>query len=128
MCIIKYFFCFFFLAFLCSQALQFLLLRPCESQWAPSGHGVFWVSYFAGSHVFLFASIGRFTKNHWPFIIFVYDDICRAYLDYVPFCRPLGGCRYMPLVGSVDLLRSSGPAILLGLCLVTGLRDTQSVL
>jgi hypothetical protein len=89
--IIKYFFCFFFLALLCSQALQFSLLRPCLSRWAPSGHRVFWVGCFAGSSVFFFACIGRFTNNHQPFII--------------PFSRPLGGFRYMPPTESDELYR-----------------------
>jgi hypothetical protein len=111
-----------------SLALQFSLLRSCQSRWAPSGHGVFWVDYFAGSCVFFFACIGRFTKNHQPFIISLYDNICCTYFDDVPFCRPLGGCRYMPPAGLVGLLWPSGLAILLGLCLVTGLSDTQSVL
>jgi hypothetical protein len=45
-----------------------------------------------------------------------------------PFCRPLGGFRYMPPYRIGQPLPPSGPAILLGLCLVTGLRGTQSVL
>jgi hypothetical protein len=72
------------------------LLRLCQSRWAQLGHGVFWAGCFASSHVFFFASMGRFTKNHQPFIISLYDDICCTYFDDVPFCRPLGGYRYMP--------------------------------
>jgi hypothetical protein len=98
MCVIKYFFYFLFLALLCSQALQFSLLRQCHYRWAPSGYGVFWVGCFDGSCVFFFACIGRFTKNHRPFTIFLYDGICCIYFDDVPFCRPLGSCRYMPLL------------------------------
>ena len=126
--IIKFFFRFFVVALLCSQALQFSLLGPCQSHWAPWGHGVFWVDCFAGSNVFLFACIGRFTKNHRPFVICLYEDICCTHSNDVPFCRPLGGCRYMPPCWISWPLRPSGPAIKLGLCLVTGLRGTQSVL
>jgi hypothetical protein len=108
--------------------LQFSLLRLCQSQWAPSGHEIFWVGYFAGSRVIFFACIGRFTKNYRPFFIFLYDDICCAYLDDVPFCRPLGGCRYMPPCWIGRPLRPNNLAILLDLCLVTGLRGTQSFL
>jgi hypothetical protein len=96
MCVVKYFLCFFLLALFCSQALRFLLLRPCQFHWTPSRHGVSWVSCFAGSRVFLLACIGRFTKNYRPFVISLYDDICCAYFDDVPFCRSLGGCRFMP--------------------------------
>jgi hypothetical protein len=91
-------------------------------------HGVFWVGYFAGSHAFFFACIGRFTKNHRPFVIFLCDDIYCAYLDNVPFCRPLVGCRYMPSCQIGQPLRPSGLSILIGLCLVTRLRGTQPVL
>jgi hypothetical protein len=128
MCVIKYFLYFLFLALLCSQALQFSLLRPCQSRCAPSGHGVFWFGCFDGSHVFFFACISRLTKNHRPFIIFLYDDICCTYFDDVLFCRPLGGCRYMTPCWIGRPLRSSGPTILLGLCLVIGLSSAQSVL
>jgi hypothetical protein len=34
---------------------------------------------------FLHACIGRFTKNHQSFIISLYDNICCAYFDDVPF-------------------------------------------
>jgi hypothetical protein len=44
------------------------------------------------------------------------------------FCRSFGCCRYMPPCRTGQPLRPSGPAILLGLCLVTGLSGTQSVL
>jgi hypothetical protein len=37
MCVIKYFFYLLFLTVLCSQALQFPLLRSCQSRCAPSG-------------------------------------------------------------------------------------------
>jgi hypothetical protein len=97
------FFCLFFLALLCSQVLQFSLFRPCQSQWSPSEHGVSWVGCFASSRVFFLACVGRSTKNHRPFIISLYDDICCAYFDDVPNCCSLGGCRYMPLVGLVGL-------------------------
>ena len=128
MCVIKYFSYFRFLALLCSQALQFSLFRPCQSRWAPSGHGVFWVGCFAGNCIFFFACIGRFTKNHRPFVISFYDNIFCTYFDGVPFCRPLGGCRYMPPCRIGRPLWPSGPTILLGLCLVTVLRGTKSVL
>jgi hypothetical protein len=60
--------------------------------------------------------------------LFFYDDIYCTYFDDVSFCRPLGGCRHMPPCRIGRPLRTSGPTILLGLCLVTGLRGTQSVL
>jgi hypothetical protein len=50
-----------------------------------------------------FACHGRFTKNHRPFIIFLYDGICCSYFDDVSFCRPVGGCSYMPPAGLVGL-------------------------
>jgi hypothetical protein len=75
-----------------------------------------------------FGCVGRFTKNHRPFIIFLYDDICCTYFDDVLFCRSFGCCRYMPPCRIGQPLRSSGPAILLGLCLMTRLSSAQSVL
>jgi hypothetical protein len=102
-CVPSNIFCLFFLALLCSQVLQFSLFRPCQSQWSPSEHGVSWVGCFASSRVFFLACVGRSTKNHRPFIISLYDDICCAYFDDVPNCCSLGGCRYMPLVGLVGL-------------------------
>jgi hypothetical protein len=29
-------------------------MGPCQSRWAPSRHGVFWIGYFDGSHIFFF--------------------------------------------------------------------------
>jgi hypothetical protein len=49
----------------------------------------------AAASYFLFC-VGRFAKNHWPFIIFLYDDICCTYFDDVLFCRSFGCCRYVP--------------------------------
>jgi hypothetical protein len=91
------------------------------------GHGVFWIGYFDGSRVSFFACTSRFTKNHRAFIISLYNDICCTYFDDVTFYRFLSCCRYMPPAELVSLLRPSGPAILLGLCLVTRLSGTQSV-
>jgi hypothetical protein len=48
-------------------------------------HGVFWIDYFDGSRIFFFVCVGRFTKNHRSFIIFLYDDICCTYFDDVLF-------------------------------------------
>jgi hypothetical protein len=47
---------------------------------------------------------------------------------WYPFCRPLGSCKYMPPCRIGRSLRPSGPAILLDLCLVTGLSGAQSFL
>jgi hypothetical protein len=63
-CITEYFFHLFFIALLCSQTLQFVLLRMCLSQWTPSGHGVFWVRCFTSCPYVFVLSFGRFTKNH----------------------------------------------------------------
>jgi hypothetical protein len=129
MCVIKYFFYFLFLALLCSLALQFSLLRLCQSRWAPSRHGVFWISYFVEfSRVSFFACTGRFTKNHQPFIISLYNNICCTYFDDVPFCHSLGCYRYIPPCRIGRPLWPSRLTILLGLCLVTGLSGAQSVL
>jgi hypothetical protein len=132
MCIIKHFLHLFFLAIFCFQALQLALLRPCQSRWAPSGHGVFQVGCFAScSHVLFLTCLGRFTKNHRPFIILLYNDICCAYFDDVSSCRSFGGSRHFismtPCLIGWPLWLSS-PTILLDLCLVTGLRCTQSAL
>jgi hypothetical protein len=67
-------------------------------------------------------------KNHRPFIIFLYDHICSTYFDDVLLCCPFGCCRYMPPCRIGRPWRPSSPAILLGLCLVTGLSGAQSVL
>jgi hypothetical protein len=83
---------------------------------------------FDGSRIFFFVCVGRFTKNHRPFIIFLYDDIYCTYFDDVLFYRSLGCCRYMPPYRIGQPLRPSRLAILLGLCLVTGLSGAQSVL
>jgi hypothetical protein len=56
-----------------------------------------------GSRVFLLACIGRFTKNHWPFIISLYDDICCAYFEDVPFVVLLVAVDICPLAGLVGL-------------------------
>jgi hypothetical protein len=61
------------------------------------GPGVFWVGCFTGSRILFFACIGRFTKNHQPFIVSFYDHIFCTYIDDVSFCRLLGGYKYMPL-------------------------------
>jgi hypothetical protein len=63
-----------------------------------------------------------------PSLLFLYDDICCTYFDDVLFCRSLDFYRYMPPCRIGRPLRSSSPAILLGLCLVTGLSGAQSVL
>jgi hypothetical protein len=60
--------------------------------------------------------------------MFLYDDICHTYFDNVLFCRSLSRCRYMPPFWIGRPLRPSGPTILLGLCLMTRLSGTQSVL
>jgi hypothetical protein len=110
------------------QALSFPLLGPCQSRWAPSRHGVFWIGCFDGSDIFFFGCVGRFTKNHRPFIIFLYDNICSTYFDDVLFCCSFGHCRYMPPCRIGRPLRPSTPTLLLGLCLMTGLSSAQSVL
>jgi hypothetical protein len=95
---------------------------------APSRHGVFWIRCFDDSHILFFGCVGRFTNNHRPFIIFLYDDICRTYFDDILFCCSFGRCSYI-LPCQIDRpLRPSTPAILLGLCLVIGLSGAQSVL
>jgi hypothetical protein len=78
-------------------------LSPCQSRWAPSRHGVFRIDYFDGCCTFFFVCVGRFAKNHRPFIIFLYDDICCTYFDGVLFCHSLNCCRYMPPAGLVGL-------------------------
>jgi hypothetical protein len=83
---------------------------------------------FDGSRILFFGCVGRFTKNHRPFIIFLYDDIYSTYFDDVLFCRSFGRCRYMPPCRIGRPLRPSSPAILLGLYLLTGLGGAQSVL
>jgi hypothetical protein len=55
------------------------------------------------SRTFFFVCVGRFTKNHRPFIILLYDDICRSYFNDVPFYRTVGSCSYMPPAGLVSL-------------------------
>jgi hypothetical protein len=85
MCVIEYLLCLPLLALLCSKALQFSLLGPCQSCWAPSRHGVFWIGCFDGSRIFFFGCVGRFAKNHRPFIISLYDNICSTYFDDVLF-------------------------------------------
>jgi hypothetical protein len=102
-------------------------LGSCQSRWAPSRHGVFWIGCFDGSRI-LFGCVGRFAKNHRPFIIFLYDNICSAYFDDVLFCCSLSCCRHMPPCRIGRPWRPSSLAILLGLCLVTGLSGAQLVL
>jgi hypothetical protein len=58
---------------------------------------------FNVSRIFSFACVGRFNKNHRPFIIFLYDDICCAYFYNVIPYRSLGCYRYMPPAGLVGL-------------------------
>jgi hypothetical protein len=96
MCVIEYLFRLLLLALLCSKALQFPLLGPCQSRWAPSRHGVFWISCFDGSRIFYFGCVGQFAKNHRPFLIFLYDNICSTYFDDVLFCCSFSCCRRMP--------------------------------
>jgi hypothetical protein len=67
-------------------------------------------------------------KNHRPFTFFLYDDIRCTYFNYVLFCHSFSCCRHMPPCRIGRSLRSSSSAILLGLCLVTGLSGAQSVL
>jgi hypothetical protein len=50
-----------------------------------------------------FVCVGRFTKNHRPFVILLYDDICRSYFNDVSFYRTVGGCSCMPPAGLVNL-------------------------
>jgi hypothetical protein len=75
-------------------------VNPGGRHW---GHGVFWIDCFVDSRIFFFVCVGRFTKNHQPFVIFLYDDICCYYFDEVSFCRPVGGCSYMPPTGLVGI-------------------------
>jgi hypothetical protein len=103
-----------------------LFLGSCQSRRAPSRHGVFWIGYFDGSCILFFGCVGLFTKNHRPFIIFLYDDIRCAYFNNVLLCRSRGCCRYMPPCRIGRPLRPSGLAILLGLRLLTGLSSAQS--
>jgi hypothetical protein len=103
-------------------------LRSCQSRWAPSGHGVFWIGYFIDSRTFFFVCVGRFTKNHRPFVILLYGDICRSYFNDVSPFRTVGGCSCMPPCRISQPFGPSCSAILLGLCSWTRLRGSQSVL
>jgi hypothetical protein len=53
---------------------------------------------FVDSRIFFFVCVGRFTKKYRPFVILLYDDICRSYFNDIPFYRTVGGCSYMPLL------------------------------
>jgi hypothetical protein len=75
-----------------------------------------------------FGCVGRFTKNHRSFIIFLYDDIYCTYFDDVLFCRSFGYYGYIPRCRIGRPLRPSGPTILLGMCLMIRLSGAQSVL
>ena len=67
-------------------------------------------------------------KNHRPFVILLYDDICRSYFNDISFFRTVGGCSCMPPCRISQPLGPNCSAILLGLCLWTRLRGSQSVL
>jgi hypothetical protein len=66
--------------------------------------------------------------HNWTSSHIAQNNSRNKYFHDVPFCHSLGSCRYMPPCQISRPLRPSGPAILLGLCLVSRLSGTQSVL
>jgi hypothetical protein len=110
-------------------------LRRCNFRFCdrvnPDGHhrGMeYFESAILLTVVYFFVCVGRFTKNHRPFVILLYDDICHSYFNDVLFYRTVRGCSYMPPCQISQPLGPSCSAILLGLCSWTRLRGSQSVL
>jgi hypothetical protein len=115
--------------FSASSWLSFALRRCNFRFWDrvnPAGHHR-GMEYFGSAILMVVVSsflvvLADLPKNHRPFIIFLYDNICSAYFDDVLFCCSLSCCRHMPPCRIGRPWRPSSPAILLGLCLVTGFR------
>jgi hypothetical protein len=103
-----------------------LVLMDTIGEWSTSGQ-LFYLLFSVSFHV----CFGRFTKNHRPFIVPLYDNICCAYLDDISVCCSLGVHGYflsMPPYRIGRPLWLSSTTSLLDLCLVTRLRRLQSVL